>query len=75
MQELGRKRGGGRIFEGGVLAGHYGMSGTLNGTISCRLYNVLYVLAYIIQIGFFFLHIMYAILGAGARGPGEIHST
>ena len=25
MQELGRKRGGGRIFEGGVLAGHYGI--------------------------------------------------
>ena len=24
MQELWRKRGGGRIFEGGVLAGHYG---------------------------------------------------
>ena len=24
MQELGRKRGGGRIFEGGILAGHYG---------------------------------------------------
>ena len=24
VQELGRKRGGGRIFEGGVLAGHYG---------------------------------------------------
>ena len=22
-QELGRKEGGGRIFEGGVLAGHY----------------------------------------------------
>ena len=26
VQELGRKRGGGRIFEGGVLAGHYGTS-------------------------------------------------
>ena len=25
VQELWRKRGGGRIFEGGVLAGHYGM--------------------------------------------------
>ena len=24
VQELGRKRRGGRIFEGGVLAGHYG---------------------------------------------------
>ena len=24
VQELWRKRGGGRIFEGGVLAGHYG---------------------------------------------------
>ena len=24
VQELRRKRGGGRIFEGGVLAGHYG---------------------------------------------------
>ena len=25
VQELWQKRGGGRIFEGGVLAGHYGM--------------------------------------------------
>ena len=25
VQELWRKRGGGRIFEGGVLAGHYGI--------------------------------------------------
>ena len=25
VQELGRKRGGGRIFEGGVLARHYGI--------------------------------------------------
>ena len=25
VQELGRKRGGGCIFEGGVLAGHYGI--------------------------------------------------
>ena len=27
MQELGRKRRGGRIFEGGVLAGHHGRLG------------------------------------------------
>ena len=27
VQELGRKRGGGRIFEGGVLAGHYSTKG------------------------------------------------
>ena len=27
VQELWRKRGGGRIFEGGVLAGHYGSGG------------------------------------------------
>ena len=30
VQELWRKRGGGRIFEGGVLAGHYGIISNIN---------------------------------------------
>ena len=38
MQELGRKRGGGRIFEGGVLAGHYGNQQWINIDCCCRTY-------------------------------------
>ena len=39
VQELGRKEGGGHIFEGGVLAGHYGIYNALLGIPpTCRLY-------------------------------------
>ena len=46
VQELWRKGGGGRIFEGGVLAGHYGTMGVQilhDSTIAAYSMKILYL--------------------------------